>query len=171
MTAVTNLQENIFLSSVPGSLLHRNHLCSQKWLIFQDFYYELSGVYLFIYCFSELHTSEWEREELSRRCHPTSLHPPATQNPGNDRHLPGQLLQACSHSPWGGELSPPKKKRAGRALLPPQPPSFPLLQLPTKSRPGTARTASHLFVWASPHESTELRNCFCFSLLPLKKTT
>lgn len=49
MTAVTNVQENIFLSSIPGTLLHRNHLCSQKWLIFQDFfYYELGGVYLFI---------------------------------------------------------------------------------------------------------------------------
>lgn len=48
MTAATNVQENIFFSSTPGSLLHRNHLCSQKWLIFSGFYYELCGVYLFI---------------------------------------------------------------------------------------------------------------------------
>lgn len=33
MTAVTNVQENISPSSVPGSWLGRNHLCSEQWLV------------------------------------------------------------------------------------------------------------------------------------------
>lgn len=132
MTAVANVQENIFFSSTPGSLLHRNHLCSQKWLIFSGFYYELCRVYLFIYYFSKPHTYEREHEELRMARHPTFLHPPATQNPGpgSDRHLPRASHRKVS--------SPSTNARAGRAALPPRPhrlPLFPLLQLPSNPHP------------------------------------
>lgn len=113
MTAVANVQENIFFSSTPGSLLHRNHLCSQKWLIFSGFYYELCGVYLFIYYFSKPHTYEREHEELRMARHPTFLHPPATQNPGpgSDRHLP--------RAPPGRWALPPQTPgQAGQRSLP-----------------------------------------------------